>query len=94
MSNETLAKGALAIDIEEYYRCPVGNNNGELSRWNTVPLKAEVVRASIAFIAFIDLWALRAISLCLCVCHSYHIEGSFRVVHWRAYAGILFYRIL
>lgn len=42
MSNETLAKGALAIDIEEYYRCPVGNNNGELSRWNTVPLKAEV----------------------------------------------------
>ena len=23
------------------------------------------------------------------LCHGYHIEGSYRVVHWRANAGLL-----
>ena len=30
-----------------------------------------------------------AISLCLSVRHGYHIEGSYRVVNWRANAGLL-----
>jgi len=30
-----------------------------------------------------------AISLCLCVCHGFYTEGSYRVVHWRANACLL-----
>jgi len=38
----------------------------------------------------VDLWDL---SPRLCVCHGYHIEGSYRVVNWRA-NSVFFYRIL
>ena len=34
-------------------------------------------------------------SLSMPMCHGYHIEGSYRVVHFRANAGLVFfYRIL
>jgi len=45
----------------------------------------------------LDAYVLMLIELChgylsMPMCHGYHIEGSYRVVHWRAL--VFFYRVL